>query len=407
MIDASLIDRDLTDRGRLARGGVLLLLALLLVAAVLVAAGRGAFTRDLTVQAQLDDVGGALVPGSDVKVDGNVVGRVTRVESADGGARLTLQLHHASARRLPGGLQARILPASVFGTTYVDLVRRGPSVGRHLRAGQVIAQDTSTRTVELQDALDSTDRLLSAVRPAELATTLGSLASALDGRGEQLGQTLEDVDAYLAKLQPRLPLVRDDLRLLARNLDTVADVAPDLLDATRDGLVTARTITARRAELTQLIGGSADLVGETQRAADALADPFVEAVSQSADVVHTMYGERAGFPASFLAFTRFAQKQSTTFSGGPWMSTDVFIKTGDDAPYTAADCPRYGTAAGPNCSSSSASASSDLPAPGGPDDAALVAQIKGLLRSLDDVRAGGPDGVGALLARPYVTEGGS
>ena len=45
-----------------------------------------------------------------------------------------------------------------------------------------------------------------------------------------------------------MPLVRSDLRKLATNLEVVDDIAPDLLDATDDGLVTTRTIVAQRSE---------------------------------------------------------------------------------------------------------------------------------------------------------------
>ena len=404
MIDASLIDPDLASRGVLVRRGLVLLLVLVLGGALLLAYARGTFSDDVTVHAQLDDVGGALVPGSDVKVDGNVVGRVARIAAADEGVRLDLKVDHDQVEAIGGALRARVLPASVFGTTYVDLVRTGAEGGA-LRAGQVIAQDTSTRTIELQDALDSTDRLLTSVRPAELSTTLGALAQALDGRGEQLGSTLEAVDSYLARLQPRLPLVREDLRLLARNLDTLADVSPDLLDATRDALVTARTVTAQRQQLTQLIAGSSDLVGEAGAAATSLQEPFVEAVDKSAFVVNTMFEERKGFPASLLAFTRFAAKQATTFDDGPYMSTNVFIKTGDDAPYTAADCPRYGDAAGPNCSGDSGGPAGSTPAATTTSDAALVAQLKSVLKDLEAVQDSGSNGVGELLAQPFLEEG--
>ena len=46
-----------------------------------------------------------------------------------------------------------------------------------------------------------------------------------------------------------MPLVREDLRKLATNLEVVDDVAPDLLDATEDGLVTLNTIVSQQAAI--------------------------------------------------------------------------------------------------------------------------------------------------------------
>ncbi len=47
--------------------------------------------------------------------------------------------------------------------------------------------------------------LLRAVQPADLNTTLNAVATALEGRGEQLGETLETLDPYLTRFNPELP----------------------------------------------------------------------------------------------------------------------------------------------------------------------------------------------------------
>lgn len=402
MIDVTLVDPDLADRGTQVRRGLAMLVVVAVVSALLVAAGRGSFADTVEVRARLADAGGALVPGSDVKVDGVVVGRVTGLEGRQGDVTVGLRLKADQAKGLPAAVKARVMPATVFGTTYVDLVRprRATADGDTLQAGAVVPQDRSTETVELQDALDSTERLLTAVRPSQLSTTLGALAQALDGRGDDVGQMVEDLDAYLARLGPRVPRLRQDLQLLSRNLTTLADVAPEALDAVRDALVTSRTIVERRRDLSTLIGGSADLVDEAERAAASLEDRFVRAVSQSTIVVGALFQRRAGLAASFTSFTAFAAKQASTFSDGPWMSTNVFIKTGDDAPYTAADCPRYGSLRGPRCGGGTAGGNGSS-ATADPDES-VVREVRKVLESLRAAQDGG--GVGSLLARPYLDE---
>ncbi|MEH3033450.1 MAG: MCE family protein [Aeromicrobium erythreum] len=169
----------------------------------------------------------------------------------------------------------------------------------------------------MQDALDSTERLLTAVRPAQLSATLGALAQALDGRGETLGLTIETLDRYLARLQPKVPLLREDLRLLARNLDTLADVSPDALDAVRDALVTSRTIVDRRRDLAAVLDTGGDLVVEAERLASDVETRFVRAVEQSAVVVSVMFERRTGFPASLLAFTPVRRQAGHDLHGRP------------------------------------------------------------------------------------------
>ena len=407
-MDLTTIDPDDPGRAVLVRRGLVLVVLLALVGAALAAVSRGALADDTTAHALVDDAGGSLVPGSDVKLDGVIVGRVTSItqepgttdDGADPSVRIDLSIDERHAREVPAQVTARVLPATVFGTTYVDLVRPRSERGA-LRAGAAIEQARDAETLELQDTLDSSYRILTAVEPAELSATLGALATALDGRGEQLGGTIETVSGYLGRLEPRLPLLREDLELFAQNMTTLAETSPQLLDATRNALVTSRTIVQKRAQLTTLLAGSNALVGEGRRALDAVGNPFVEALDGAAVVVDAMYDERAGLPDSFTSFVDFAAKQAETFSQGSYMSTNVFIKTGDDAPYTASDCPTYGTARGPRCGGSPGASSS-----GGSgatsDDDALVAELRDML---DELEAAPQGGVAELLGRPYLDGG--
>lgn len=401
MIEANFIHRDLDDRGTLVRRAMVLLVVLALVGAFLLAVGRGMFRDEVAVSADIDDIGGSLTTGADVKLHGVIIGRLTSITAHDGGVRLGLRLNRSESQRVPRGVEARILPASVFGTAYVDLVVPTRAEPGHLVANQVIAQDQSTKTLELQDALDSTYRVMSAVKPAELATTLSAVATALDGRGAEIGTTIETLNNYLAKVDPQIPLLRKDLRLLAGSMSTFADVSPDLLDAVHDSLTTSQTIVAKRAQLTAIIAGGTSLVDEGNRLLTDQEQPFVDTITQAATVVDAMHDERAGISSGFRAFVEFANRAAKAFSTGPYMNTDVFIRTGGDAPYTAADCPRFGSAAGDNCPGGSTSTTSATPS--NPDaDAALITQMKSLLSDLDASVAANPDGVGALLSQPYL-----
>ena len=126
-----------------------------------------------------------------------------------------------------------------------------------------------------------------------------------------------------------------------------------------------------------------------------------DTIGQAATVVDAMHDERAGISSGFRAFVEFANRAAKTFSDGPWMNTDVFIKTGNDAPYTAADCPRFGSTAGDNCPHG-ATGAANLATPARDADAALVAQMTSMLDALDASVAAKPGGVGELLSRPYL-----
>ena len=82
--------------------------------------------------------------------------------------------------------------------------------------------------------------LLRAVQPAELNMTLNAIATALEGRGDQLGENLEIVDGYLKRLNPEIPALVEDLRLTAQVSDIYADVLPEVATILRNTITTTQ-----------------------------------------------------------------------------------------------------------------------------------------------------------------------
>ncbi len=173
-------------------------------------------------------------------------------------------------------------------------------------------------------------------------------------------------------------------------------MSPDLLDAVDSGLVTARTIVAKRAQITSIMAGGTALADEADRLLTEQEKPFIDTMRQASTVVDAIYDNRTGIASGFRNFVEFATKGKGVFADGPWMATDVIIKTGDDAPYTSADCPVFGPVRGDNCGGASRVAKATPQ-----EDAALLSTIRGMLTGLDaSVPTDG--GVGQLLIGPYV-----
>lgn len=394
-----MIDRNIVGRSILVRRAIVMLVLAVLFGTLVLAYGRGMFFDRVKLSAVIDDAGGALTVGSDVKSKGVILGEVTSVSSSGDQVRIGMTLDGDEARRVPHNVQARVLAATVFGTTSVDLVSPdgASSSVKGLQAGQVIQQDRSTRTLELQDTLDSTDRVLTAIEPAKLATTLSSIAGALRGRGTELGGTLRTLDSYLQRLEPNLPLLKEDLRLAAISVRALADASPDLLAATDNSLTTTRTIAAKRRELAATLTRFQRLVQTADRFLREEKEQIIETLANAAMTFDALYDHRVGLADGFRSFVTFAERGSKGFSDGPYLNTDVYIKLGGAVPYTAADCPRYGSAAGDNCAggegssqqSGTGSARSLEPASGTSTtdpDSGLLGKIDGLLGRLGGAR---------------------
>lgn len=222
---------------------------------------RKAFTPVAWVTLHADRAGLQLTEGADVKVRGVLVGEVRSVRGTGQGAVLRLALDPARTSRIPADVTARLLPKTLFGERYVELVPPAGTGAGPIRDGSVIGQDRSRTAVELERVLDEALPLLQSIRPDQLAATLAALATALEGRGEQLGATVERLGAYLRELNPAMPTITEDVRKLATVLDSYDAALPDLLALLRDVTVTATTVTDQR---TQLAAFLADTTGTAE-----------------------------------------------------------------------------------------------------------------------------------------------
>ena len=148
-----------------------------------------------------------------MKVRGVIVGQVNNAESEGDGATLTLGIKPDKIEAIPENVTAALVPKTLFGEKYVDLQDPDGPACDSLKAGDKITQ--TKFPIEVERVLNDLYPLLRAVQPAELNYTLNALATALEGRGDKIGESLETLNSYLKRLNPQIPALIDDIKLLA------------------------------------------------------------------------------------------------------------------------------------------------------------------------------------------------
>ena len=208
------------------------------------------FVDFVPVTLQTSSVGLQLPAHADVKIRGVIVGDVREIRSSGDGATLSLAIAPDKAHIIPVNASARILPKTLFGEKYVAL--QVPSVpgARSIAAGDVITE--SRVAIEVERVLNDLYPLLRAVRPVDLNYTLTAVADALEGRGEALGGHLVTLDRYLKRLNPQIPGLVADLRMLSEVSDTYTAVVPELANLLRNSVVTGRTFVEKEAKIQAL-----------------------------------------------------------------------------------------------------------------------------------------------------------
>lgn len=228
----------------------LVVLAALMTLAVLVY--NQTFTSTVDVSLVTPNVGTSLEKGADVAVRGVVVGYVRSIGIDGDSAKVSIALQPAQAAQLPDNVSAELLPKTLFGQRYVDLVLPRRPSGQHLRNGDVITPSGRGPT-EIQDVFARLLPVLQAVRPAQLAEMLGSIAAGLRGEGTNLGATIRTLAHYLHRFAPKVPAMVDDIRKFSQVASTYAAAGPDLVAALRNFAVSSRTLAQQRAQFDALL----------------------------------------------------------------------------------------------------------------------------------------------------------
>jgi phospholipid/cholesterol/gamma-HCH transport system substrate-binding protein len=219
--------------------GVAFLVLLLVFVGLTYAIFNKSFADYADVTLESGKTGLQLPARADVKIRGVLVGEVTDVRTAGDGVALTLGLYPSKISTIPRNVSARILPKTLFGEKYVALQVPEQPAPDHLEAGDTIEE--SEVSIEVERVLSDIYPLLRTVQPAQINYTLNAMATALEGRGEQIGENLETLDGYLKRTNPQIPLLVDDLRKLGQVSDVYRQVVPELANLLRNSVTTGKT----------------------------------------------------------------------------------------------------------------------------------------------------------------------
>lgn len=189
---------------------------------------RGGFTESVAVTVISDRAGLVMTPGAKVKLHGAQVGTVSSIDDMpDGQAAIHLAIEPRRRDLIPANVAVDIVATTAFGAKFVQLIPPARPSTASIRAGQVL--DADHVTVEVTTVFQQLTAVLSKIDPAKLNETLGAISTAVQGRGAQLGRTLDDLNAFLRQFNPSLPNLSRDIASGSVAISAYADAAPDLI----------------------------------------------------------------------------------------------------------------------------------------------------------------------------------
>jgi phospholipid/cholesterol/gamma-HCH transport system substrate-binding protein len=298
------------------------------------------------VTLQTSKLGLQLPSRADVKIRGVIVGEVLNFDATAEGAQLTLGIYPDALDTIPANVTGSIVPKTLFGEKYVSLEIPDDPASEHIEAGATI--DRTEVSIEVEKVLSDLYPLLRTVQPAEINKTLNAMATALEGRGEMIGQNLETVDSYLKRVNPQIPDIVEDLKLTARVSDTYADVMPQIAAILRNTVTTTTTLEGREAKLKALFDDVAAFSDTSHDFLQQNGDNLVRFSQLGAAQLRVLAKYAPEFPCLTGGIVHAGKLQAEAFRG---FTLHIVLEPLPNQPrgYNANDVPRFGERRGSNC----------------------------------------------------------
>lgn len=354
--------------------GVVSAVVCALIVALLVAKSNGNLDRRVEVVALLSEVGDGLPTRSDVKFRGVLVGTVDGVDPAIGAGlnRVSINLKPEYAGGVPQTVTARVVPSNAFAVSSVELIDNGPGPG--LTTGDEIVQDDSEATIQFQVALTKLREIVAAVGRSRSDTTVGvmtALAEATDGKradiveaGRQLERIVGEMNAFMQPGQGP-----STIRAFTEAVVALDDSAPDLLNAVHESIVPMRTVAEKREEILSFLSAGGYTLGTFETAMDNNTDRMISISTKMTPVI----GVLADNAESFVPITTQLKVTAERFLTHVYnpetglAKSKMILSLSPNRPYVRADCPRYGSLAGPSCFTAPVTAAPQQPMPASMD----------------------------------------
>ena len=304
------------------------------------------FTSFDHVTMKTESVGLQLPDRADVKIRGVIVGEVLKQRAQAGGATLTLGIYPNQMRIIPANVTGSILPKTLFGEKYVALDVPSQPSSAHIEPGATIGK--TVVATEVQEVLNDLYPLLQTIQPADLNLTLNAISTALEGRGAQLGQTIDTANAYLKKLNPQIPQLINDLKLTASVADTYNAVLPQIASILNNTITTTGTLQQQSSQLHQLLTDVTASSNTANAFLSANSDSLINLATVDAGLLKTVSRYSPEFPCLFGGVTNLGKRVANAFRGH---TLHIVLETLPRQPraYTPADKPIFAEDRGPGC----------------------------------------------------------
>ncbi|CAJ1508637.1 MCE family protein [[Mycobacterium] burgundiense] len=339
----------LPGRPWLAVRGLIAVVAAGAIAAVLVGRATGSLDPTGDVFVGVPVSAGLISTAAPVRYHGVNVGRIAEIESGTQTSRVRLAIDRDSLPLIPDTVVARIVPRTFFGDIYLQLADDpGGRTGKPLGTGATISIDDSDDAMALYDVFTKIVDVFSTIKPEKMQTALTAISQALRHRGTEIGFTIDNLRDVSALLTPTVVQFLDTTPQFRDVMAALHTATPDILTT----LSAATNVSNRLADDSAAFGSAlSEMAGLGSLLTGFFADhrdQFITVLDAAGKVLATTAAHPEGLVETLVGARDFGAAGSKVFATGKFSITAVATFAGP-MPYTAADCPVYGTSYGAHC----------------------------------------------------------
>ncbi|MFW0786913.1 MCE family protein [Gordonia sp. CPCC 206044] len=316
----------------------------------MVSRSAGSLTSKPVVHASVPAQAGLITSGSPVRYHGVKIGEIGGIDAGATSSRVDLDIDEGAIGTIPSNVMMRVLPRTFFGDIYVQLLPdpTRPEAAGSLSDGDEIRVDNGPDAINLYDIFTKLSDLLAEVQPDKMNIALAAVSRALGDNGDELGVMIDDWWQASHELEGSLNRFIDATPRFRQVMESLKRATPDIVKTLGSVTSISRGIVEHRDGLAEFFASASGFLG--------VAGPFVArqrhnlitVLDSTSTIFGTVADNSAGVSRTLSEADKFGAAGTVLFSSGRFNITAVPTFS-QPMPYTAADCPTYGSMRGSQC----------------------------------------------------------
>jgi phospholipid/cholesterol/gamma-HCH transport system substrate-binding protein len=294
------------------------LIAVLLFSSAVVLGAKfaaGATQPVYHVSGTFSSAGQGLLSGSDVKIHGVNIGKVSTIKLVSGRALIRLTID--KAEKIPVDSKAIIRPKTLFGEKFVDIVP-----GAQEASGPFLTDgDTIKHTLggfEFERVLSDAYPILKSFKPEELGTILSTLARGGEGTGANVNHSFQNLATIATAQAGNVKETQQFIDDLAALSDTLAVEADATAQGIHDAHVALPVLNARSAEFTQALSSLSRMTGDVADLLENNKPLLHKLVTEGGKPLSAIESKIGQLPATIVGLRQFFETLAESGIGVPY-----------------------------------------------------------------------------------------